>query len=312
MPHSLVIVNPRASKVRVAETRLALTERLDEVLARRDGTRPRIVETTAPGEVRPLVEEALAAGVAAVVGVGGDGSLRDIAAVLASTDIPLGLIPAGTGNQVAAELGIPRSIHEAAGALAHARPRAIDLGTVTVHAPEAAPASSTFVIGCGAGFDAELMATTPHGLKQRLGAAAYFLQGTRMALRLTATPCRLTVDDETIETEITAALIGNMGHLIPGRLELRLPLDPASGQLDLIAVRATNLVHGARGLLDQLRRTEFGGGSGDGSIRLRGRSLRIEPATPLPLQIDGDHVGSGGLEAHVLPGALKVLVPQDG
>lgn len=309
MPGSLVVINPHASKARQPSTLAALTERVEEVLTVRDGTAPKIVETASAEAVGPLVAEALDEGVAAVVGVGGDGTMRDIAAVLAGTDVPLGIIPAGTGNQVAAVLGIPLSPIEAVDVLGGASERTIDLGEVRVEIKGQAATSSSFIIGCGAGFDAELMATTSGGLKRRLGAAAYFVQAARMTTRLSATPCRVTIDDELIQTDATAVLIGNMGQLVPGRLGLRLPLDPSDGLLDLIVVGASSPVGGLQGLVDQLRRTKLGGGSGDASIRLRGRKIRIEPESPMALEVDGDHVGSGALEARVMPSALQVLVP---
>ncbi len=309
MPGSLAVINPHASKARDRGTLAALTERVEEVLAARDGVPPRIIETTSAEAVSPLVAEALSEGVASVIGVGGDGTMRDIASVIAGTDVPLGIIPAGTGNQVAAVLGVPRSPLAAVEVLGSATVRTIDLGAVTVELEGKPATDSIFIIGCGAGFDAELMASTSARLKRRLGAAAYFVQGARLAMRLTATPCRVTIDDELIETAATAVLIGNMGQLVPGRLGLRLALDPRDGLLDLIVVGATNPVAAVRSLADQLRRTELGGGSGDGSIRRRGRTIRIEPSRALPLEVDGDHVGSGALEARIVPGALRVLVP---
>jgi len=309
VPGSLVVINPHASKARDASTLAALTERAEDVLRRRDGVPPRLVETAAAEDVGPLVNEALAEGVASVVGVGGDGTMRDIASVLSGSDVPLAIVPAGTGNQVAAVLGIPRSPIEALAALEHARPRRIDLGEVTVGVADGDPVTSDFIIGCGAGFDAELMATTSAGLKRRLGTAAYFVQGARLALRADATTCRLTVDDRVVEMPVTIALIGNMGELLPGHLGLRLPLDPTDGLLELIAVDAGNPVRGARGLVDQLRRTDLGGDPEGGSIRLRGRSISIEPDEPMALEIDGDHIGAGALTARAIPGALQVLVP---
>ena len=169
--------------------------------------------------------------------------------------------------------------------------------------------TSVCLIGCGAGFDAELMATTPKGLKRWLGSLAYFVQAARLMTGLSAIPCRVTVDEHTFETGVTVVLIGNMGHLVPGRLDLKLPLDPYDGLLELIIVGASGPVSGLRGLRDQLRRTQLGGGAGDASIRLRGRSIEIEPVEPMPLQIDGDPVGRGSLKAHVRPKALQVLAP---
>lgn len=308
MPGSLVVVNPRASKARDASTLAALTERVGTVLQERDGVVPTIVETASPDDVRPLVAKALVDGVASVIGVGGDGTLRDIAAVLAGTDVPLGVVPAGTGNQVAAALGIPRSPLEATDMLEAAAERTIDLGEVTTEV-DGVSTTSVFLIGCGAGFDAELMATTPARLKHRLGTLAYFVQAARLALGLSATPSRVTVDDDSFETGATIVLIGNMGHLVPGRLDLRRPLDPYDGLLELILVGAPNPVAGLRGLVDQLRRTEFGGGADDPSVRLRGRTIALEPAEPMPLEVDGDYVGEGSLRARVIPGGLRVLVP---
>ena len=308
MPGSLVIVNPRASRARDASTLAALTERAGEVLTARDGTAPRFVETSRPEEAGTLAAAAVEDGVASVIGVGGDGTMRDIATALSDTEVPLGIVPAGTGNQVAAALGYPRSPAAAMDVLERAVPRTIDLGEVTVHAG-GETSTSLFLIGCGAGFDAQLMATTPSGLKRRLGTLAYFIQAARLVFGLSATTTRVTVDDQTFETGTTIVLLGNMGHLVPGRLDLRMPLDPYDGLLDLIVVAAPNAVAGLRGLADQLRRSDLGGGAGDGSIRLRGRTLSIEPAEPMPLEIDGDYVGEGRLEARILPHALPVLVP---
>lgn len=308
MPGSFVLINPHASKARAASTLAALTERLGTVLTARDGTEPRFMETASAEAVSPLVAEALDEGVASVVGVGGDGTMRDIAAVLADTGTPLAIVPAGTGNQVAHALGLPRSPAAAIEALKDAEPRSIDLGEVTLQSTGDIR-SSVFIIGCGTGFDAELMATTSASLKRRLGTAAYFVQGARLALRASATPCRVTVDERVFETPATTALIGNMGHLIPGRLGLRVPLDPADGLLDLILVDAGGLLRGARNTLRTLRRTDLGGGAGDGSVRLRGQHISVEPLSPLPVEIDGDHVGSGSLRARVRPGALRVLLP---
>jgi diacylglycerol kinase family enzyme len=104
-------------------------------------------------------------------------------------------------------------------------------------------------------------------------------------------------------------MIGNMGQLVPGVLDLRLPLQPDDGLLDLIVVGARGPIHGMKGLVDQLLRTSFGGGQGSDSLRVRGRQISVEADRPEPLQVDGDYVGKGSLVACVLPGSLLVLVP---
>ncbi len=306
---SLVIVNPNASRARDAAARAEVVAHLGRSLRERDGTSPRIIETASERETRPAVEAALESGVSAVVGVGGDGTLRDIAELLVHSDVPLGIVPAGTGNQLAAVLGIPRSMRAAADALAAARPRTIDLGRVTLRLSGEAETETVFTIGCGAGFDARLMATTPKEWKQRLGKAAYFVQAIRLATSIDVVPYRLTVDGASFETDASVALIGNMGQLVPGRLDLRMPILPDDGLLDLIVVGARGPIHGVQGLVDQLWRTSLGGGEGSPSLRVRGREISVEADRPEPLQVDGDHVGEGSLAARVLPGAVEVLVP---
>ena len=306
---SLVIVNANASQLRDSAARAAVIASIGRALLRRDGIEPWIVETTSRGETKPTVESALRRGTPAVIGVGGDGTLRDIAGLLAGRGVPLGIVAAGTGNQLAAVLGLPLKAAVAASALETAVTRVIDLGRVRVQLRDGSELEDAFTIGCGVGFDARLMATTPRDWKQRLGKAAYFLQAATLAASIDVVPFRIDVDGETIETEASVALVGNIGQLVPGRLDLRLPLLPDDGLLDLIVVGARGPVHGMKGLMDQLLRTSLGSAEGADSLRVRGRAIGIQAEPPQPLQIDGDYVGEGGLVAHVLPASLSVLVP---
>jgi diacylglycerol kinase family enzyme len=309
MARSLVIVNPGASRIRDADARRAVTEEIRAVLARRDGSPPQMVETSAAGESGAYVDEAVERGVSAVIGVGGDGTLRELATALAGTGVPMGIVPAGTGNQVAAVLGVPLSVRDAVAALATERRRSVDLGEARLRFVSGDDVTSPFILGCGAGLDARLMATTSSASKRRYGKTAYFAQGIRLAMSVDVSAVRLSVDGEVIETEASLALVGNMGHLVPGVIGLRLPLDPADGLLDLIVVAARGPVHGLKGLIDQLTRTGLGGSSGSESLRLRGRHITIESEVPQPMQVDGDFVGEGSLEATVRPAALHVLLP---
>jgi diacylglycerol kinase family enzyme len=316
---SLVIVNPFGSRLRDAGRRAALVGALRDVLERRDGSAPHILETASQEETRPAVEAAVAGGAASVVGVGGDGTLREIAAGLAGSGIPLGIVPGGTGNLVAGILGVPATLSEAVAALSQARARTIDIGHVSLRltgqsdpsamADPAAEMEATFAIGCGAGFDARVMATTPTHLKRRFGKSAYFAQAFRLALDIEAVPFHITIDGEVIETDASIALITNMGELVPGVVGPRLPIVPDDGLLDLIVVGARGPLHGLKGLIDQLYRTRLGGTSGSDSLRIRGQEIDVVADRPEPLQVDGDHVGWGSLTARVLPGALDVLVP---
>ena len=145
-------------------------------------------------------------------------------------------------------------------------------------------------------------------MKQRLGRSAYFVQAVRLASSIATVPYRISVDDEVFEIDASIAMITNMGELLPGAGP-RLPIVPDDGLLDLFVLGARGPIGGVRGLLDHLRRSEVGANAGAGTLRLRGRRIRLESTPAEPMQVDGDAVGTGALEAVVRPGALLVLVP---
>ena len=105
MARSLVIVNPHASRMRRAGAVEAASADLTRVLTARDGEPPLVVIPDGPEATDGHVREALAAGITAVVGVGGDGTLKEIATVLAGSRVPLGIVPGGTGNVLAGVVG---------------------------------------------------------------------------------------------------------------------------------------------------------------------------------------------------------------
>jgi diacylglycerol kinase family enzyme len=250
---------------------------------------------------------------ATVVGLGGDGTQRSIAAALAGSGVPLGILPGGTGNILAGVLGIPSRIEAAADLLRVARPRDIDLAEVAIEIADR-PAGTPLVrtisaIGCGIGFDARLMATTQGASKARWGRIAYLIQAVRLASDVGTVPYHLVVDGRAIEVDASIAMVTNMGDLVPGLVRPRLPAVPDDGLLDVFVVGARDPLEGIRGLADQLLRTGTGGGPGSRTLRFRCRSARLASTPAEPIQVDGDPCGVGALEAVVRPGALRVLVP---
>jgi diacylglycerol kinase (ATP) len=349
MARSVVLVNPHASRLRDAPRRERAVAAAVTALATRDGIPPEVVVPASAAEAMDAVRAAVASGATTIVGMGGDGTLKEIATVIAGTDTELGIVPGGTGNVLAGVLGIPASLEAAAGLLATARPRTIDLGEVDValmpepaegHPPpgptatarpadggarEAQPGAApdpdathsdrlvhrrlAFAIGCGIGFDARVMATTPPDLKRRLGRMAYFAQAAWLAARIGAVPYRIAVDGRSFEIEASIALVANLGELIPGIVAPRLPVVPDDGLLDVFVVGARGPVQGMRGLIDQLRRSEPGEGRRATTLRIRGSHVTLSSEPAEPLQVDGDHLGIGSLEATIRPRALRVLAP---
>ena len=310
-----IVANAAASRIGDPATRARLLALITSAVTARTGRPPSVVEATDALTLEAAISAARDAGAPLVVVVGGDGTVRVAARVLAGSNVPLGLVPAGTGNLLAAALGIPRALGRAAAVLATLAPRTIDIGAVTVH-PGDRPASpddpgDRFTVACGAGFDAVVMAATSKDAKRRLGIGAYFAAAARLIGDLHTIHFRIDVDGVELETDGIAALVANCGDLVPGVLRPRIPLDPADGLLELLVLRAGGPLGGIRATFELLaaRAPDASGVPSGRSLRLRGRRISVMPEPPVALQVDGDPYPAGWFSASVMPGALRVLAP---
>ena len=307
-PPPFLVVARGASRLADARRRSALVSATEAALRARAGQVPEVRETTTAAEGRAATAEALASGARLVVVVGGDGSVRSTAAALAGTDIALGIVPAGTGNLLAAALSIPRRPERAAAALATAGERAIDLGRALA-GHEAVSQTLPFVVAAGIGFDARVMAATTDRRKRSLGIAAYFAAATAVAARIRPFGVRLDIDGTIHETDALAVLVANAGELIPGLLRPRLPLIPDDGLLDVLVARGRGAVGGSRAAVELLLGRGRHTAIGPYASRFAGRRVEVVTDAPEPVEVDGDVVGTGRLVAEIEPAAIRVLVP---
>jgi diacylglycerol kinase family enzyme len=264
--------------------------------------------TTADDPGRSQTKEALSQDVDVVLAFGGDGTARIVAEVLSGTSVPMGLLPAGTGNLLARNLGIPPNRLESSLHIAlTGRPRTIDVGRAEI-APSLkdaeAPMRETFLVMAGLGFDAEVMARAGAVLKERLGWGAYLVAGLRQ-LRGRRTTVTIRVDDDPPkQRKIRAVVVGNCGtlqggiQLMPGAL-----LD--DGWLDVVIVAPRSLLGwlSVTGAVITRRRHAT-------VEHLRCRKIEIRAEKPLAAQLDGDPAGEAQLlRASVDPLALVIRVP---
>ncbi len=307
---ALVTVNPAASRVDDPRRRDRVIAEVRRSVMARTGREPEIVVPGSRREMRERVAAAVEAGAPFVVAIGGDGTVRDVASILAGSDVPLGIVSAGTANLFAATVGVPRGAEKAARAIADACPRPVDLGLARWGTADGgASEPRIFAVAAGIGFDSVLMASTDAAAKRRLGRYAYFATGARMLRHVTGVPVRLTADGEVIETEAIQVMVANGGELIPGLLRPALPIDPDDGLLDVILVEGSGLLDGIRGGLEAILRKRTGASGSGRSRRLRAATVRVEGPSDGPVEVDGDVVGVGWLEAECRPRALRVLVP---
>jgi len=240
-----------------------------------------------------------------VVAVGGDGTAREAAAAVAGTDVPLAIVPGGTGNVLAGTLRI-RGMRAAVDAIDAGEIRRLDLGRARWGTLEGDEHERIFMVACGSGFDSRVMAAAEHEWKRRLRFGAYIGAAVREAMRLTPARFRIQADEATIELVGLLVLVVNAGEIVPGRVGPRRPIDPTDGRLDLLVIGGRGLVDGVRGAADLLLRS----GELDGSVIRRSVSVvRVESDPPQPLQTDGDPHPPGWLEASIRPGAVRVVVP---
>jgi diacylglycerol kinase (ATP) len=278
-----------------------------EVLSGRLGWRtPVWLETTAEDPGRAQTQAALDGGAAAVIAFGGDGTARVVAEVLARTGVPMGLLPAGTGNLLARNLGIPPNRLESSLHIAlTGRDRTIDVGRVEIGEGTDGPGQQeAFLVMAGLGFDAEVMAGTAPELKQRLGWVAYVVAGAKR-LRGRRTSVTFQVDGGKVQQRrIRAVVVGNCG-MLQGGIQLMPGAIPDDGWLDVVVVTP-------RSLLGWLQVT--------GAVITRRphatvehfqcRSIEVRAERPLHVQLDGDPAGTAQvLKVHVDPLALLIRVP---
>ncbi|MBA2772824.1 MAG: phosphatase PAP2 family protein [Nocardioidaceae bacterium] len=260
-------------------------------------------ETTVDDAGASMARAAVAAGADIVVAAGGDGTVRVVCNEMAGTGIPVGVIPAGTGNLLARNLGLPLLQDPALDTVLHGQDRAIDI--VRIEGDELAP--TRFVVMAGLGLDAAIMAGAPDALKARIGWPAYVVAGARQ-LRYPAVRVDISVDGaEPVRRRARTVVIGNVGSLQAG-----IPLLPDAliddGVLDVVVIAPGRLfgwVGLALRVMTRRRRTD------DRLDRFTGTSVTITAAHSTPRQLDGDIVGAGTqIRAEIEAGRLLVRVPR--
>ncbi|BBH70043.1 hypothetical protein ACTI_67280 [Actinoplanes sp. OR16] len=268
----------------------------------RAGWRPPLWMQTMSDDAGPgMARDALGKGADLVLVAGGDGTVRAVCAEMAGTGVPVGLIPAGTGNLLCRNLGIPFDEDRALDVALRGTPAAIDMIRWTAGGDD-----QLFTVMAGAGIDAEIMRTTSTDLKKIIKAGAYVVAAVQQ-VAMTPFHARVTIDGEVRhDGETVMTLVGNVGR-IQGGIDLFPAASPADGMLDVLIASGHGIRDMAR-LASGLRR----GVDTPALSHLRGRRVEVVLDRPLAYQLDGDIAGTTtSFAAEVLPGALIVMTPAD-
>lgn len=300
MPELVVIGNPTARGFERA---------VDAVLreAASRGVDARVEPTTQTDDGAAQARDALSTGADAVVAIGGDGTVREVASVLAHTGVPLGIVPAGTANLFARNLALPlRDVGAAARVAVAGATALVDLGRVVLtradgtHEPE-----RPFLVVVGVGNDALAVEASSLRAKRRVGWTAYVAAGARRLGR-PSFAVRGRFDGGPVESAHAWSVLVHNAARIPAGLQVLPGTRLDDGMLHVATVSPLRLAHWGR-----IAAAGAGIARAEGVLRHR-RTSRVTLGAvdaALPVQLDGDAAGRvARLDARIDVGALRVRV----
>ena len=314
-----VVLNP--ARVDVQRVRAAV----EAQAARTGGVELLWLETTPEEGGQAQTREALERGAKLVLAAGGDGTVRAVAEALRDRDATLALLPSGTGNLLARNIGVPFSSVEDACAIAfQGATRRIDIGIATAVREGGERSEHAFLVMAGIGIDAQLIANTKPELKRRVGWLAYVDAGFRSLPKARKLRVRFRVDGDPERTaHVSSILFANCGTL-PGNMELIPDGAVDDGMFDVAILQPASIFGWLRIWRKVtwenrvLRKSSLGRRIvrfTDRAVRtqlsyLRGASAQVRLDRPEPFELDGDAFGDVvGLGLAVDERGLRVRVP---
>jgi YegS/Rv2252/BmrU family lipid kinase len=270
---------------------------LREILAREGVTDPLWYEVSKSRRAPSCARRAAAKGADVVFVWGGDGTVQRCIDALAGTDTAVAILPAGTANLLAANLGIPHDLSAAVRVGLHGDRRRLDTGSVN---------GERFTVMAGAGFDARMISDADRGMKDRLGRAAYVITGIR---NLGARGVKATVKvDGTpfYQGKVSCVLAANVGKILGG-IEAFPEARPDDGRLELGVVTAGNPVQWAR----TFARLARGQAAVSPFVKVtQGKKFSIRFDQKVRYELDGGaRPASRKLRIKVRPASVTVCVP---
>jgi YegS/Rv2252/BmrU family lipid kinase len=249
---------------------------------------------------KELAAQALQEGVDLIAVSGGDGTVIETISALVGTDVPLAVIPAGTGNLLSVNLGIPRTVPEAVHVALSGKPYKLDLAKTQD--------GEYFAIMGGVGIDASMIADAGREAKRRFGVLAYFVAALKN-LSNKGMFVHVSIDNgKPIRKRAKTVIIANMGK-VTGGFEVMPPATPNDGLLDIGILRSQTLFHWLRLLGFAL----LGRAQDDPDFDVyQGKHIEIRMAREQPFELDGEECGQANrLVIDVVPLAVNILLPAD-
>lgn len=275
----------------LAETARWLTER---------GLPTELRLTRRAGHATELAREAAVAGLDMVIAAGGDGTVNDVIQALAGYRTALGVLPSGTVNVWAREMGIGLSAWDARETLLHGVRRRVDLGRA---------GQRYFLMMAGIGFDAEVARRVERGRLKRFGLKLleYFTTVVLLSMTRDSDTIRITMGQRKRHAQALQVIIGNT-RLYGGALTFTRRAVADDGALDVVVIGSGGVFHRLSVLGRALLRLPAAGPR----VRYeRAQRLRLESKRPALVQVDGEVIGYLPMTFSVAPLAISVIVPRN-
>ena len=283
MQETLVILNPAARSER-AKAAWRRIEKLPNCTMR---------ATSAPGDARNVAEAAVKEGFKTIVAAGGDGTVNEVVNGIVGSDVALGILPVGTMNVFAAELGLPGDLDEAWAIIQAGRTRRVDLLRAN---------QQYFVQLAGVGLDAQVVQATSWNFKKNFGPLSYLISAAQIAARK---PPRLYVEADDQVREGSFVLIGN-GRYYGGPLAFFKDARIDDGKLDVLIFKNLAYLDIARYITNVFIGKHTGLPDVD---YFQTKKAMVRSDEDVPVEVDGEVVGNLPVTFRISSRKLKVVVP---
>jgi diacylglycerol kinase (ATP) len=291
-PHVLILFNPFAGQA--YNLKLSLENAAD--IWRKHGWKVELRPTKAPGDATIQASVAASLGYNVVVAAGGDGTVNEVMNGLVGTKTALAVLPIGTVNIWARELGLSMDLRRAATAFIDAKLQQIDVGKA---------GERHFLLMAGVGFDAAVTAIINPQEKKALGVFAYVKQAIQLAWRFQGVSTHIRIDGKRVRGRILMLVIGN-SQLYGGVIKLTANALVNDGLLDVCVIKGSSMLVAPLRLLSIFTRRY---NRDPKVVYYRAKRVQIRGKKSLQVQVDGDYLGKTPMNFKVVPASLWVLVP---
>jgi diacylglycerol kinase (ATP) len=300
---AFVLLNPHSGSCTAADVRRAIHEHLG-------GPEAEVHEIARGDDLTAIVRSAVDRGFDPIVAAGGDGTVSTVADALVGTKAHLIILPLGTANVLARELGIPVELEGSCllgshcvrlGSLAGSDHDVFRLDAMKV-------GRRHYFTQLGVGIDALMIRDTADEHKKRYGRLAYLWTAASRLIGFQPRRFTITIDDQTLVAKASQVLVANTGMMGQPGLRWGQDIRADDGRLDVCIVRARTVLdylgifwYVVRGRHKQSTNVRY---------KVASRSVVIATRRPLPAQADGEIVGDTPIRVEVVPNAVRVVVPK--